>query len=76
MCLLYVCVHVLISVHTNVVECVLPLCSVVLSRAHHHVLVSFPDPAPLRGKRVWSIFLAFLCVSNHVTHAYAHAHFR
>ena len=30
------------------------------------------------GKRVWelsSIFLAFLCVSNHVIHAYAHAHF-
>ena len=36
------------------------------------LLVSFPDPAPLRGKEA---FLGILCVSNHVTHAYAHAHF-
>ena len=36
-------------------------------------VVSFPDPAPLRGNLV--DFLGILCVSNHVTHAYAHAHF-
>ena len=41
-------------------------------------LVSFPDPAPLRGKEGLGTlvdFLGILCVSNHVTHAYAHAHF-
>ena len=41
-------------------------------------LVSFPDPAPLRGKGGLGTlvdFLGILCVSNHVTHAYAHAHF-
>ena len=39
---------------------------------------SFPDPAPLRGKEGLGTlvdFLGILCVSNHVTHAYAHAHF-
>ena len=42
------------------------------------LLVSFPDPAPLRGKEGLGTlvdFLGILCVSNHVTHAYAHAHF-
>ena len=41
-------------------------------------VVSFPDPAPLRGKEGLGTlvdFLGILCVSNHVTHAYAHAHF-
>ena len=41
-------------------------------------VVSFPDPAPLRGKQGLGTlvdFLGILCVSNHVTHAYAHAHF-
>ena len=38
-------------------------------------VVSFPDPAPLRGKEGLVDFLGILCVSNHVTHAYAHAHF-
>ena len=41
-------------------------------------LVSFPDPAPLRGREGLGTlvdFLGILCVSNHVTHAYAHAHF-
>ena len=41
-------------------------------------LVSFPDPAPLRGKEGLGTLvdiLGILCVSNHVTHAYAHAHF-
>ena len=43
-----------------------------------YYLVSFPDPAPLRGKEGLGTlvdFLGILCVSNHVTHAYAHAHF-
>ena len=42
------------------------------------LVVSFPDPAPLRGKEGLGTlvdFLGILCVSNHVTHAYAHAHF-
>ena len=38
-------------------------------------VVSFPDPAPLRGLGTLVDFLGILCVSNHVTHAYAHAHF-
>ena len=41
-------------------------------------VVSFPDPAPLRGKEGLGTlvdFLGILCVSSHVTHAYAHAHF-
>ena len=41
-------------------------------------VVSFPDPAPLREKEGLGTlvdFLGILCVSNHVTHAYAHAHF-
>ena len=41
-------------------------------------IVSFPDPAPLRGKKGLGTlvdFLGILCVSNHVTHAYVHAHF-
>ena len=41
-------------------------------------VVSSPDPAPLRGKQGLGTlvdFLGILCVSNHVTHAYAHAHF-
>ena len=45
---------------------------------HRYLIVSFPDPAPLRGKQGLGTlvdFLGILCVSNHVTHAYAHAHF-
>ena len=41
-------------------------------------VISFPDPAPLRGKEGLGTlvdFLGILCVSNHVTHDYAHAHF-
>ena len=41
-------------------------------------VVSFPDPAPLREKEGLGTlvdFLGILCVTNHVTHAYAHAHF-
>ena len=38
-------------------------------------LVSFPDPAPLRGKEGLGTLVDFLGISNHVTHAYAHAHF-
>ena len=48
------------------------------NQSHAHTLVSFPDPAPLRGKEGLGTlvdFLGILCVSNHVTHAYAHAHF-
>ena len=41
----------------------------------HRQLVSFPDPAPLRGKEGLGTLVDFLGVSNHVTHAYAHAHF-
>ena len=50
-------------------------CSVIIPYAR---IVSFPDPAPLRGKEGLGTlvdFLGILCVSNHVTHAYAHAHF-
>ena len=42
---------------------------------HNIHLVSFPDPAPLRGKEGLGTLVDFLGVSNHVTHAYAHAHF-
>ena len=38
----------------------------------HDLVVSFPDPAPLRGKQGLGTlvdFLGILCVSNHVTHA-------
>ena len=38
-------------------------------------VVSFPDPAPLRGKEGLGTLVDFLGVSKHVTHAYAHAHF-
>ena len=38
-------------------------------------VVSFPDPAPLRGKEGLGTLVDFLGISNHVTHAYAHAHF-
>ena len=38
-------------------------------------LVSFPDSAPLRGKGGLGTLVDFLGISNHVTHAYAHAHF-
>ena len=42
---------------------------------HTMRVVSFPDPAPLRGKEGLGTLVDFLGVSNHVTHAYAHAHF-
>ena len=41
-------------------------------------LVSFPDPAPLRGKEGLGTlvdFLGILCVSNHVTHAYSYYYY-
>ena len=43
--------------------------------AHGNRIVSLPDPAPLRGKEGLGTLVDFLGVSNHVTHAYAHAHF-
>ena len=53
-------------------------CGQFLLIQHCELVVSFPDPAPLRGKESLGTlvdFLGILCVSNHVTHAYAHAHF-
>ena len=49
-----------------------PISLALVAAIHGSGLVSFPDPAPLRGKEGLG---TLVCVSNHVTHAYAHAHF-
>ena len=51
------------------------LTSFVVSHVPKCTRLSFPDPAPLRGKEGLGTLVDFLSVSNHVTHAYAHAHF-